>query len=265
MLSKLTKHQLIAIGISAFLLVIFYFSFDTKNPKIKLAEKSRVANFEVTGIENIRKMAFDSLDSGKKAYFDGLQLQYRNSFDDSTKIEAMKSISSFWFSNQEYALAGEIADEIAKIKGDEFSYALAGTTYAAGIINGKSDLNRTFCRSKAVSAFEQAISINPDNITNKINLAICYAELPPEDVPMKGILMLLDLDKQYPDNVGVLFQLARFGMQTNQYDKAIGRLKRVIALQPELTKAHCLIADAYIKTNNTGEAQFHIEKCQAKK
>ncbi len=260
---KLNRHQLIAIVTTILFVGVFYFGCETKDPKMKLAEKSRVANFEVTGIENIRKQAFDSLDVSQKSYFDGLHLHLKNSFDDSTKVEAMKSISGFWYSLGEYALAGEQAEEIASIQEDEVSWSIAGTTYAAGIQNGKSEIRRTFNQSKAVNAFEQAVSINPDNVTHKLNLAIVYAENPPQDQPMKGILMLLDLDKQYPDSPSVLFQLARFGMQTNQFEKAIGRLERVLAIEPNSVKAHCLIADAYQKTNNTEKAAFHLKVCQS--
>ena len=261
----MNKHQLIALISTVVLVLVFYFGFDTKNPEIRLAEKSRAANFEITGLDNIRKQAFDSLDSNQKAYFDGLQLKLNDSFDDTTKIEALKDISAFWYNLGEYALAGEKAEEIATITQDELSWSITGTTYAAGIKNGKNEVRRTFNRSKAVNAFEQTISINPDNVNNKVNLAICYAELPLEDNPMKGILMLLDLDKQYPDNPTVLFQLAKFGLQTNQNEKAIGRLNRILEINPNYTKAHCLLAEAYTRMNNNKDAQFHMEKCSSER
>lgn len=260
---KLTRHQLIAILSTFALLLVFYFGFGTKEPSIKLAEKSRVASFENTSIENIRKLVFDSLDLNSKAYFDGLQLQLHDSFDDSTKIDALKSISSFWYSKNEFALAGEAAEQIAEIEPSGFSWSMTGTSYAAGIKNGKTPTKRTFNMSKAVNAFENAISLDPDNIKHQVNLAICYAEMPPEDQPMTGILMLLDLDKKFPKTPAVLFQLARFGMQTNQFEKAIGRLETLLEIDPNMVKAHCLLADAYLKINNANAAQKHIETCQA--
>lgn len=259
------KHQLIAVLITSVLVMVFYFGCDTKDPSIALAEKSRVANFETTSIENISKRVFDSLDANNRAYFDGLQLQVQDSNDDIEKIEALKKVSGFWFQQGEFALAGNVAEDIANLSTDATSWSIAGTTYAAGIKRGKTDVKRTFNRSRAVNAFEQAISLEPDNPNHKTNLAVCYAELPPEDNPMKGILMLLDLDKKYPENVGVLYQLARFGMQTNQFDKAIGRLEKILTIRPNLVKAHCLLAEAYTKTNKNSEAQSHIEICDAAK
>ncbi len=259
----ISRHQFIAICTTVVLVLVLYFGFNTKDPSIQLAEKSRVASFENTSIENIRKSVFDSLDLTSKAYFDGLQLQLHDSFDDSTKIEALKSISSFWYSQREFALAGDAAEQIAEIEESGFSWSMTGTSYAAGIKNGKNETKRTFNMAKAVNAFENAISLEPDNINHQVNLAICYAERPPEDQPMTGILMLLDLDKKFPKTPAVLFQLARFGMQTNQFEKAIGRLETILEIDPNLVKAHCLLADAYLQTNNAEAAQKHIEFCEA--
>lgn len=260
-----TKHQLIAIISTLALVVVFYFGCDTKDPSMKLAEKSRVATFENTSIANIRKKVFDSLDVTSRSYFDGLQLQLSNSFDDSTKVDALKSISGFWYGQREFALAGESAEQIAEMEQTGFAWSMAGTTYAAGIKNGKNDSKRTFNMANAVKAFENAISLEPDNINHQVNLAICYAEMPPQDQPMTGILMLLDLDKKFPENPSVLFQLARFGMQTNQFDKAIGRLETILRVEPNMAKAHCLLADAYMKTNNPSAAEKHIAFCNASK
>lgn len=257
------SQQLIAIGITVALVLIFYFGFSRVDPKIAQAEKSRSANFKVTSIENIRQNVFDSLDVQSRSFYDGLLLELQNAEDDSIRIESLKNISGFWFRQGEYALSGEAAEDIAEIKEDARSWSIAATTFGAGVKNGKSDIKRTFNQERAVNAFEQAISLEPDNITNKTNLATVYAEKPPQDNPMKGILMLLDLDKTHPDNVGVLYQLARFGIQTNQFDKAIGRLERIIEINPNLTKAHCLLAEALSKSNKKEEAQFHIEKCQS--
>ena len=255
--------QLIAIGITVLLVLVFYFGCSRVDPKIAKSENSRGANFSVTGIENIRKDVFENIDPQTKSYYNGLTLELENAEDDSMRIEALKNISGFWYRSGEYALAGNAAEEIAKLSENATSWSIAATTYGAGVTQGKTDLKRTFNQSKAVNAFEQAISLDPDNTTHKTNLAVVYAEKPPQDNPMKGIVMLLDLDKKYPENVGVLYQLARFGLQTNQFDKAIPRLKKIIELNPELSKAHCLLAEAFEKIDKKEEALVHMEKCNS--
>ena len=260
---NISKHQVIAIGLTIGLVLIFYFGFNRVDPEIAQSEKSRSANFEITSIENIRKNVFDSLESQSRSFYDGLLLELENTDNDSSRIEALKNISGYWFRQGEYALAGEAAQKIALLKEDANSWAIAATTFGAGVKNGKSEIKRTFNQSRAVNAFEQAISLEPENVTHKTNLAIIYAEKPPQDNPMKGILMLLDLDKSHPENIGVLYQLARFGMQTNQFDKAIGRLEKILSIDPSYKKAHCLLAEALEKTNKKEEAMPHIEACQS--
>ncbi len=255
--------QILAIGLTILFVLVFYFGCSRVEPKVAQAEKSRSANFTVTSVENVRKKVFDSLDVQSRSFYDGLLLELETSSDDSSKIEVLKDISSFWFSKGEFALAGDAAEEIATLSQDPLSWSIAATTYGAGVSLGKTEVKRTFNQSKAVNAFEQAISLEPDNIQHKTNLAVVYAERPPEDNPMKGILMLLDLDKANPDNVGVLYQLARFGIQTNQFDKAIGRLERILAIDPSLKKAHCLLAEALTKANRKEEAQVHISACES--
>lgn len=255
--------QIIAIATTVLFLLVFYFGCSRVDPIIANSEKSRSANFSVTSIENIRKKVFDSLDVQAKSFYNGLVLELENAEDDSTEIEALKNISGFWFRLGEYALAGNAAEEIANINQDATSWSIAATSFGAGVSKGKTELKRTFNQDKAVNAFEQAISLEPNNTTHKTNLAVIYAEKPPQDNPMKGILMLLDLDEKHPDDVGVLYQLARFGLQTNQFDKAIPRLERILEINPNLTKAHCLLANALEKINKKEEALFHMEKCQS--
>jgi len=260
---SINKHQLLAIGVAIAMVLIFYFGFSRVDPKIAQTEKSRSANFEVTSIENIRQNVFDSLEVQSRSFYDGLILELESTEDDSSRIEALKNVSGFWFRQGEYALAGESAQEIAELKEDAESWSIAATTFGAGVKNGNSEIKRTFNQARAVNAFEQAISLDPSNVSHKTNLAVVYAEKPPADNPMKGILMLLDLDKGNPENVGVLYQLARFGIQTNQFDKAIGRLEKILSINPNLKKAHCLLAEALVKSNKKEKAQPHIEACQS--
>ena len=121
---------------------------------------------------------------------------------------------------------------------------------------------RDFCTQRAVSAFQNAISLNPTKLENKINLALCYTENPPQDNPMKGILLLRDLDKENPDNIAVNLQLARLAIKTGQLDRAIVRLETVLTKEPNNKKAICLLADAYSGSQNAKAAEM-MKKCES--
>jgi len=96
----------------------------------------------------------------------------------------------------------------------------------------------------------------------KVNLALCYVEYPLQDNPMKGILMLVDLNKNNPDNSLVLTNLGRLAIQTRQYDKAIERLGRVVELDPKNRNANCLLAQAYGEMGNQEKTDFYLNRCK---
>ena len=79
------------------------------------------------------------------------------------------------------------------------------------------------------------------DIDNEVNLALTYVEVPLEDNPMKGILMLRELNENHPENVTVIMQLARLSLQTGQFDKAVERLEKVIELRPSSANAYCCL------------------------
>ena len=78
---------------------------------------------------------------------------------------------------------------------------------------------------------------------------------------MQGIQMLLKLNKENPDDTGVLLTLARFGMQTNQFEKVEGRLQKVLALEPNNRAANCMMADVLAKLNKLEIAGPFQVKC----
>ena len=123
--------------------------------------------------------------------------------------------------------------KVAELENTEQAWSIAGTTMTLGLKNADQEKIKKFCSKNAIKAFENAISMDPENVQHRTNLAICYAEYPSQDNPMQGIMMLLDLNKKHPDNVGVLITLARFGMQTGQFEKVQGRLQKVLSLEPD--------------------------------
>lgn len=255
------RAQLIFIGIFIALFCLIYWGLDTKPKNHEQIEKSRALNFESTNINNLLMEAYKDLSKNDNDYIKALELQLSNASSDSLKLNTMEQLSASWFRLGFESIAGHYAESIAKIRNDEDSWSITGTTYAAGIRNAKTEKEKDFCYKKAVQALENAISLNPNNINHKVNLAICSAEYPPKDNPMKGIMMLLDLDKKHPDSVPVLYQLARFGAQTNQFEKASKRLERVLEINPEHKKSICLLSSIYDQMGLTDKANALMEKC----
>lgn len=253
--------KLIFIGIFIALFCLIYFGAKTKPKAHEQIEKSRALNLENTNIKNLLKDAYASLEKEDNDLIKALEIQMTSAENDSMKIKSYEMLSGNWFKLGYKAIAGHYAESIAKIKEDENSWAIAGTTYASGIKTSKTDKEKDFCYTRGVNAFENAISLNPENLDHKINLAICSVDNPPKDNPMKGIRMLLDLNKNYPDNIGTIYQLASLGLQTGQNEKAIQRLNKILELDPDNNRAFCLLSKAYENLGDASNALKFKEKC----
>ena len=179
----------------------------------------------------------------------------------SLKSEVFKKISGWWYRQKEYALAGYYAEKVAEIEKVDYAWAIAGTTFSVGA-KSDNESTRKYCIEKSKKAFENAISLSPNNIAHKVNLALCFADNPPTDNPMKGIQMLLELSKEYPDENIVQITLARLAVKTGQYEKAINRLLKILEKTPDDANANCLLAEIYSNQGDNDKAMAYQKKCK---
>lgn len=259
----MTKKQLTVIGIFLVLFGLFYFVFDTKPRERAAIDQERVENAVQTDIRALLTKATAGLTKDQQHLLGSLQQMLNAAEADSLKIPILEELSGKWYGFGRQDIAGHYAEEIAKITNKAEAWSIAGTTYAIGGQQLKDEKQRNYATEHAVAAFENAISVEPDNVSHRVNLAVCYVDNPPEDNPMKGIQMLLSLDKQHPEAVGVQNTLARFAIKTGQFDKAVLRLEKVLSLQPENKRAICLIAKAYEGIGKMKEAAAFAQKCTA--
>ncbi len=255
------KNQITALVVFGFIFAILYFGCETKSPEAREFEKSRALNFEKISIPALRNAVEKQLAEPEKQELHYLEQLLREETDDLVKIEKNKDLSAFWYANASLALSGYYAQKVAESAETAESWSISGTTYFLCAKNEEGDL-KEHCLNKAISSFEQAISLEPDSLSQRINLALCYVDFPPEDNPMKGIQQLLSLQGKYPESSAVQLQLARLGIQTGQYEKAIGRLLKVLEMEPNNTKACCFLMQAYEAINDTQSAGKYIECCK---
>ena len=255
------NQTLIVIGSLVFFLILF-FGFDTIPLKQKDLEKSRSLTIESTGVTNLVNEAMSKLDPSQKSMIEAIRLDIDKSGTDTLlKIERLKSLSGIWYEFGFPAISGSIADEVSSLVKTEESWAISGTTYALCVKNAQNQKEKDFCSKRAIKAFENAISLAPDKIEHRINLAICFVDNPLQDNPMHGILMLRDLNEKFPENVAVMNQLAKLALQTNQIDKAISRLETAIKIEPENQTTICLLVSAYRQSGNEAKAKEFEYKC----
>ncbi len=257
----MTKGQAVLIFLSVVLFVGLYFGGSAKPSEIKSAEKTRALNAESTDISALLQDAKPSLTPLQSAELLSLETRLSENSDDSLKVSVYKDIASTWYQYRRADISGFYAYKIAEMENTEEAWSIAGTTLTLGLKTTQKDKFKKFCSENAIKAFENAISLNPDNSQHRLNLAICYAEYPSASNPMQGIQMLLKLNKEEPDNTSVLLTLARFGMQTNQFEKVEARLQKVLSLEPNNKTANCMMVDVLTKLDKVASAGPFQAKC----
>lgn len=258
----MSKLQSIVLAIGFLLFSLLYFGFSPKPKTIASIESNRAVSSATVDINNLIRAVQDSLSTDQRSYLITLEKEIEASENESNKMNLLKRLSSKWFEYGQPQIAGFYAEKVAEVENSVEAWSITGTTYAAAFKGSFSEKVKDYALTNATAAFENAISLNPDAMQPKVNLALCYVEKPLKENPMKGILMLIDLNKQYPDNPLVLTNLGRLAIQTGQWDKAIQRLGRAVEVDPTNRNANCLLAQAYAETGEKEKATIYMEKCK---
>ena len=256
----LTRSQLITIGVFT-AIAIALLCMRTKPEELIDREKLRALNLQATDITILRQEAVSSLSDDAKTRIQIMEAQLDEASDEE-KIDLLKSLSSVWYSAGEVGIAGYYAEEVATIAEDAPSWGIAGTTYGLCVQRSKKDKEKSFCLDKALIALETAISLDPEEVSYALNRAILLAENPPQDNPMKGVQLLLELNKKLPENVSVINNIARFALQTNQLDRAEERLLGALELEPNNQTTNCLLVQLYMAKGENNRASIYQEKCK---
>ncbi len=259
----MTKLQLIVIVSCVALFGILYFGCDTKSSSFKEVERTRVLTSTSLDIDRLILGAVDSLSNASKLEIATLDEERSNSESDENKIDVLKKISGFWYKKDRQDIAGHYAAEIAEIQGTAEAWNIAGSTYTLGMQRLPEGSSWNYCYDNAIAAYENAISIDPEYIDSRINLALCFVEKAPSDSPMKGILMLIGLNKKHPDNIAVLTNLGKLGVRTNQLDKARERFERVLELEKDNRIATCYLSEIYKGLGDIAKAAQFDALCQS--
>ncbi len=258
----MNKLQWLVISLAALLFLFLYFGVDRKPREQAAVDRARALNATSTNVMVLLKEAKEKMPPAQINTIASLEQLVQEAHSDTTKIQYLKQLSGKWFEFQQPALAGHYAEEIAELANTEEAWSICGTTYSIALQRAKEEKIKSYCSERAVKAYENAISLQPDNLDNKINLALVNADYPPKNNPMKGILALLDLNKQNPDNVPILTNIGRLGIQTGQFEKAAKRLQKAVDLEPTNKRANCLLAEAYNGLGNMEKKGTYEQKCK---
>ena len=260
----MNTFQKLTIAGACVLLAVLFFGFSTKPDALIAKEKVRALNSTSTDVNIIQRDVLKELSRDQRASIQILEAQIAEARDTASRVETLKELSGTWYRYGQYALAGSAAEQVAEATGEAQSWSIAATTYARGISEEAEQKKSAFCKEKAIECLENAISLDPDNIDHELNRGILFANYPEAQNPMKGIQILLKLNKNYPENVPVMNNLAKFALQTNQLDRAQVRLQKAAELDPNNRMTNCLSMELYNKLGEVSKAEQFRAKCESK-
>ena len=257
----MTRSHWGLIGISLIAVLLLYVGLDIVPPTSLDLEKSRSGQIESTGIENLEKQALTAMSAEQKSLIEAVMASVDKSADTLQKISALQNLSGTWYDLGFPGISGYYAEQVANLSKTAESWSIAGTTFAICYKQSADEKTKNFCWKRSVHAFESSLSIIPEQIETRINLAICYVDVPPAENPMQGILMLRTLNEQNPGNTAILNQLAKLALQTGQVDKAVERLMESWKIDSKNQETACLLADALAQKGDEKQALEFKSKC----
>lgn len=254
------KPQWIAAGIAFLLVLVTYWGCPVRPPEME--DGFQRGPVQATGIQSLIREAHADLSPAAAATITTLEERLEEQSDDSLRVDLLEQLAGEWYRAGQPAISGAYAARIAEIRNTEDAWAITATTFSLCLQQeGIDDKARRFCSTEAEAAYQAAISLNPDNAEYRINLAVTYTDYPPADNPMKGILMLRELEERFPDNPRVYLTLAQLAIRTNQLDRAAERLIKANSLQPGNPDILCPLAKVFENLGRLDEAERTAREC----
>ncbi len=257
----MSRLQYIVVGFAVLLFLGLYFG-GSRTPSIqKDIEANRFKEAENASIGEIIGIAKASLSESSQNEIAALESELEIAGNDTNKLAIFEKLSGKWYSLGQYDASGFYAEEIALLKNTALSWSVAGSVYAKCFQANQNERVFNFCFDKAITAFENAASIEPDSIVHKENLAFCYTSHSDPSKTMEGVKIYQGILSQDENNIKVLLRLGKLSVDvTRDYPKAINRLERAVKVAPNNFEANYYLAQAYAGDNNIETAKKYFRK-----
>jgi tetratricopeptide (TPR) repeat protein len=135
-----------------------------------------------------------------------------------------------------------------------------GNKYLIAYSSGIDTSIKPFLLERGREAFIRASELEPDNLNTKVSLAACYLE--DQAQVMKGVTTLLDVVATDSAHIQANLMLGKWGLVSQQYEKAIKRLKFVVSLRPENLEALFLLGQAHEELGDAVKAEEYFDLCR---
>ena len=215
---------------------------------------------EAASLEDIAAASRKTLPVHAVQSLETLEHNINNLHDSAAMVPIMEEISKLWQEHKQFSMAGFMKARAAHLAHSEKKLNFAGQFFLDIMHQDGEPAVHMWEAQQAVSCFNEALEINPNNDTTKLALASGYIDGTGE--VMKGVGILRGITAEHPDHIPANLMLGRMSIQSGQFDKAVTRFETVLKKEPANREALYFLAEAY---KGKGDKQKEIalfEQCK---
>ena len=243
----MNKAQWITIGIGV-LLVAGLFRYGRTSPH----KTNTKGAFQQTATKG--ELTTDSILYHAKEILNPAQLTWMNNLEQSVirgdvksqRLDVFHQLAHFWKDSarifEPYAW---YEAEAARLENSEKSLTFAAHLILENLRNESNDQLKKWKALQAKDLFERSLRINEKNDSTIVGLGATYIFGNIADNPMEGILKVRQVVEKDSTNVFGQMILGHGSFISGQYDKAIDRFGKVVAIQPANLEAVLMLAEVY--------------------
>jgi tetratricopeptide (TPR) repeat protein len=252
------KQQFILAGAGLFVLFALFFFGKTIPPKKVSSGEAAVAARPMEAAD-ILKVSKSRLTVSQQAYVNRLENSVVRGDVNIQQLSAYRQLAAFWKDSVQEGFLPFVyyTGEIAKLENSEKSLTFAAQLFLENLRGQDEPALKSWMANQAKGLFQKALQLNPANDSSKVGLGACYifgsTAGDPQEV-MQGIQQILEVSRRDTSNMYAEFMLGIGGAVSGQLDKAIERLTRVVAHQPNNVEAILTLAQLNEQKGNKTQA-----------
>lgn len=241
--------------LAAFLLTIIIYTLPKTEPSDKATDSDSKAVTASSYFSELEKRQSQNLSEEKKSAL--VQWKKLTKEKANPNLNYFDSIASVWDEMKLFALSAYYYEEKALEEKTEKNFLNAAYRYFDAMKQAVDTSVKNLMTQKAIQAYGKVLELNPQNLNAKSDLGVLYAEGTNE--PMKGITLLREVVAENPDHEMAQMNLGFLSFKSNQYEKAIERFDKVLAINPARVDMHIYKAQTYRQMNQNDKAIKELE------
>jgi tetratricopeptide (TPR) repeat protein len=229
---------------------------------------SRPSSVTNLTVDDVSKPAKAAIGAALTATITDLEGQLENAANAAEKLDVQKKLAKQWDDDNQPAPSAFYYQAVAGQENTFENWLNAGNHFNDAYKSTQDTAVQPAFVQNAIASFKSAVKLKPENLDAKTGLGIAYVNQtslgmtdPNGGSPMQGIMLLLDVVKQDPNNRNANLNLGMFAMKSGQFEKAVARFKTVIAQKAEV-EPYFYLAESYKQLGMKKEAIAAYEKCK---